>query len=86
MENTQWLELLHPFTALKNLYLTRGIAERDCGALQEVSGERATEVSPSLRNLFVRGSSLQPVQEAMTPFVTARQLSGLPVVFDRWKG
>jgi hypothetical protein len=56
VENTQWLELLDPFTALKNLYLTNGIAQRFCGALQEASGERATEVLPALCSLFVRGS------------------------------
>jgi len=84
MEDAQWLELLDPFTALKNLYLTDEIAQRCCGALRERSGERATEVLPALRNLFVRGS-LEPVQEAVKPFVTARQLSGHPVVVDRWK-
>jgi len=84
MENTQWLELLHPFTALRNLYLTRSIAQRVCGALQQVSGERTTEVLPALRNLFVQGSSLQPIQEAMVPFVAARQLSGHPLVVDHW--
>jgi len=86
MENARWLELLDPFTALKNLYLTHEIAQRVCGALQELSGERATDVLPALRNLFVRGfSSLEPVQEALMPFVTARQLSGHPVVIDHWK-
>jgi len=86
MENAQWLELLDPFTSLKSLYLTHEIAQRVCGALQELSGERATGVLPSLRNLFVRGfSSLQHVQEAMMPFVAARQLSGHPMVVDGWK-
>ncbi|KAH9954468.1 hypothetical protein BC827DRAFT_1242712 [Russula dissimulans] len=56
MENAQWLELLDPFTPLKNLYLTNGIAQRFWGALQEPSGERAIEVLPALCNLFVRGS------------------------------
>ncbi|KAH9955317.1 hypothetical protein BC827DRAFT_1379100 [Russula dissimulans] len=58
MENAQWLELLDLFAALKNLYLTNGIVQRfcQCGALQEPSGERATEVLPTLCNLFVRGS------------------------------
>jgi len=66
MEDAQWLELLDPFTALKNLHLIHGIAQHVCGALQELSRERATEVLPVLRSLFVRGfSSLQPVQEAM---------------------
>jgi len=85
MENAQWLELLDPFTALKNLYLTYGIVQRFCGALQELSGERATEVLPALRNLFVQGSSLEPVLEAMKPFIAARQLSGNPLVVDHWK-
>jgi len=85
MENTQWLELLDPFTALKDLYLTHGIAQRLCGALQELSGERTTEVLPALRHLFVRGfSSLEPVHEVMKSFITARQLSGHPVVVDHW--
>jgi len=88
MENAQCLELLDPFTSLKDLYLYQRIARRVCSALQELSGERATEVLPALRNLFVRGFSsleLEPVQEAMMPFVAARQLSGHPVVVDHWK-
>jgi hypothetical protein len=85
MENAQWPELLDSFTALRNLYLSDGIAQSFCGALQELSGERSSEVLPALCNLFVRGSSLQPVQEAMTSFVTARQFSDHPVVVDHWQ-
>jgi len=55
MENTQWLGFLDPFIALKNLYLSMGVARRVCDALRELSGERATEVLPALCNLFVRG-------------------------------
>jgi len=84
MENAQWLELLEPFTGLKNLYLTHGIAQGVCGALQELSGEKTTEVLPALRNLFVQGSSLKPVQKAIGAFVAARRLSGHPVVVDHW--
>jgi hypothetical protein len=86
MENAQWLELLDPFTALKNLYLDDGIAQHVCGALQELPGERAAEVLPALRSLFVGGfSPLEPVQETMKPFIAARQLSSHPVVVDHWK-
>jgi len=86
MEDTQWLELLNSFNALKNLYLTCGVAQRVCGALQEVSGERATEVLPALRNIFVDGfRSLEHIQEAIGPFVAARQLSGHPVAIDHWR-
>src|SRR5712672_4452144 len=86
MEDTQWLELLNSFNALKNLYLTCGVAQRVCGALQEVSGERATEVLPALRNIFVDGfRSLEHIQEAIRPFAAARQLSGHPVAIDHWR-
>jgi len=85
IEKAQWLELLDSFTDLKNLYLTSGVAQHLCGALRELSGERATEVLPALCNLFVRGSSLKPVQKAMKPFIAARQLSGRPVVVNDWK-
>ena len=86
MGHTRWLELLDSFTALKNLYLTCGVAQRVCGTLQEVSGERATEVLPALRNLFVDGfRSLEHIQEAIGPFVAARQLSGHPVAIDHWR-
>jgi len=88
MEDTQWVEFLDPFTSLRNLYLTEEIAQRVCGALQELSIERATEVLPTLQNLFVGGvGSLQALQEAMGPFVAARPLSGNPasVVVHRWE-
>jgi F-box-like len=87
MENAQWLKLLNPFTAVKDLYLTDETAQHVCGALQELSGERATEVLPALRNLFILGfsESLQPIQDAMKLFVAARQLSGHPMVVDCWK-
>jgi len=86
MENAQLLELLDPFTALKDLYLIEEIARCICGALQELSGERSTEVLPALHNIFIVGfRSSGYIQEAIRPFVSARQLSGYPVVVDSWK-
>jgi len=85
-ETRRWLELLDTFTALKNLYLTDEIAQRVCKALQELSSEMATEVLPALRNLFIDDSqSFKHIQRAIRPFVTARQLSGHPMVVSRWK-
>jgi len=85
-ENAQWVELLTPFTALKNLYLTDQIARQVCGALQELPEEMATEVLPALRNLFVdRLGSLEQIQEAIRPFVATRQLSGHPVAIEHWR-
>jgi len=86
MEDTRWLELLGPFTALKNLYLTDEIARRVCGALGGLSGERPTELLPELRNLFVDVfRSSKNIEKAIRPFVAARQLSGHPVAIDRWR-
>jgi len=80
------VELLDRFTALKNLYLTEEIARRVCGAIQELSGESATEILPALRNLFVDGSrSLEDIQEVIRRFAAARQLSGQPVAINHWR-
>jgi len=86
VEDTQWLEFLDPFTAVKNLYLTDDIARRVCGAFQGLSGKGVTEVLPALRNLFVAGSqSFEYIQEAIRPFIAARQLSGHPVAINHWR-
>ncbi len=80
MEDTQWLELLHPFTSVKDLHLSKDSAAFIAPALQELSGERVTEVLPALQNLFLEES--QPsklVKEAIGKFIAARQLSGCPI-------
>ena len=85
IENTLWLELLHPFTAVENLYLSEDFARRIVPALQELDGGRATEVLPTLKNISLEG--LQPsgsVQEAIGQFVATRQAAGDPVVVSRW--
>jgi len=80
MENSQWLELLHPFTSLKELYLSRENAPRIAAALQDLVGERATEVLPALQRVFIEEHHpSRPVQEAIDKFIAARQLSGHPV-------
>ena len=55
VENTLWLELLHPFTAVKNLYLSREFVPRIAPALQELVGGRTTEVLPNLENIYLEG-------------------------------
>jgi hypothetical protein len=49
VENNQWLELLRPFTAVKNLYLSEEFESDMASALQELVGGRTTEVLPSLQ-------------------------------------
>jgi len=87
METSQWLEILDPFTALKNLHLTETIAARVCSALQELSGERVTEVLPTLQGLFITHLSSDSLPEglrkAIKTFVAARRRSGHPVSVHR---
>jgi len=74
MENSRWLELLGPFTSVTNLVLYDELAERVAPALKEGA------VLPALQNIFIVGP--QPsrlIQEAISQFITARELSGFPV-------
>jgi len=74
IESTLWLELLLPFPAIKNLYLSKDFAPGIAAALQEIAG---TEVLPSLENVFVEGLEPSgPFQENIGRFVAARELSG----------
>jgi len=81
MENTQWLELLQPFTAAMELHLLETLAQHVAVALKEHPLEGVTGVMPALRSVFIRGSSgkLRSGEEAIDQFLTARQLSNLPV-------
>src|SRR5712671_2299282 len=80
MENTQWLELLGPFTALKNLYLSNDIASHVFSALLDFSVERVTEVLPALQSLFIYPEYLlEGPQEPIKIFVTTRRRAGRPV-------
>jgi hypothetical protein len=85
IENTLWLQLLLPFTAVKNLYLSKEFAPGIVATLQELVGGRMTEVLPSLQNIFVEG--LEPsgaFQENIGRFVAARRLSGHPIAISDW--
>ena len=86
IENTLWLELLHPFSAVKNLYLSKEFAVRIAPALQELVGSRTMEVLPTLQNIFVeRLHPSRPAQEGTLKFVAARQLSGHPITVSVWE-
>jgi hypothetical protein len=86
IENALWLELLHPFRAARNLYLSRDSAPRIVPALQELVGDRATEVLPALQNIFSEGLS-GPAYEGIWQFVAARrQASSDPIAVSRWNG
>jgi hypothetical protein len=86
MENAQWLEVLEPFTAVKNLYLSAEIGSRVAPALRELARETVTGVLPALQNLFLEGfQSSDVVSKAFRQFVDARQRSGRPVSVHHWE-
>ena len=86
IENTLWLELLQPFAAVKNLYLSKEFASRIIGpALQELTGGRMAEVLPTLQNIFLE--ELQPsgtVQEGIQQFIATRQVTSHPIAVSHW--
>ncbi|KAI9507919.1 hypothetical protein F5148DRAFT_46596 [Russula earlei] len=81
IETTQWLELLDPFTAAKDLRLSDQVARHVCRALEELAEVR---VLPALRNIFLSLQPLDLVPKFVERFITARQLSGHPVAFYPW--
>jgi hypothetical protein len=85
IENTLWLQLLLPFTAVKDLYLSREFAPGIAAALQELVGARITDVLPSLDNIFMEGLEPSgPLQESIGRFVAARLLSDHPIAISVW--
>jgi hypothetical protein len=85
IENTLWLQLLLPFTAVKDLYLSKEFGPGIAAALQELVGGRITDVLPSLQKIFVEGLEPSgPFQKSIGQFVTARQLSGHPITISVW--
>ena len=82
LENTQWLELFHRFSAVENLYLSKELAPRVAPALQELAREGVITVLPALRDLYLEGlRPWGPFQDAIGRFVAMRQLHGHPVSF-----
>jgi hypothetical protein len=74
--DSQWLEVLRPFTAVKYLYLSLEFTLCIAPALPGLVGE----VLPSLQNLFLE--DLYPsgsVQGAIENLVAARKLTGHPI-------
>jgi hypothetical protein len=88
IESSLWLEFLHPFTAVKHLYISWNFTPSIALALQELSRERVTEVLPALQSLFLGLNPLEDsrlVQESIAQFVSARQLAGHPIAVSRWE-
>jgi hypothetical protein len=85
IDNTEWLDLLLPFAAVKNLYLSKQFLPCIAPALQELTGGRTTEVLPALQNVILEGfQPLEPVQEGIAQFISVRQLVNHPITVSFW--
>ena len=87
VESTLWLDVLRSFVAVKNLYLSDEFVPSVARALQELVGGRMTDVLSTLENIFLEGfqPTSGPLHEGIEKFVSARRLTGHPVVaVSRW--
>ena len=82
IETSQWLEVLHPLTAVEDLYISRAFTRHIAPTLQELVGGRVTEVLPALQTLFLQ--EMEPVEKGIGKFVAARELAGRPIAVSRW--
>ena len=90
----QWVDLLHPFTALESLRIPRELGTRIAPVLQELADPRAVEVLPALNSLIFEELEPSPpsssesgsLQRAIDGFIAARERSGHPVDVRRWDG
>jgi hypothetical protein len=80
VEVTQWLELLHPFTSVKDLVLPMKSFQLVASALEMPAEGSVTGVLPALQSLFLQGPKpSEPELEAIVKFITPRKLSGCHV-------
>jgi hypothetical protein len=85
-EDDEWLELLFPFPAVKDLYLSGVPGINVAQALQELDEERVTVVLPALQRIFLdEPPPSEDMFEAIHPFTVARLFSGHPVTIDYWE-
>jgi hypothetical protein len=85
IENTEWLEVLFPFTAVKNLYLSKEFGPRIAPALQELTEGQMAAVLPTLQNIFLEGfQPSESVEEGIERFISGRQLTNHPITISSW--
>ena len=76
IDDIQWLEIFHPFTAVRKLYISQKFAAYITPALQELVRERVTDVLPALECLFL--------EDLLRSDLFQEQLLGHPVTVSHW--
>jgi hypothetical protein len=77
VDDTDWLELLHPFSAANMVQGSKQLALQIALALDGVGEEMIAEVLPALTSLLLEDQPVRSVEK----FLAARQNSGHPVTF-----
>jgi hypothetical protein len=86
MDSTQWLELLHPFTAVRTLRISAELQSLIVPALQDLSGELTMGVLPALERVYLEGYKPSGAeQQDIEAFIAARQGSHHPVSVHCWE-
>jgi hypothetical protein len=86
IESDQWLELLHPFSAVKDIYISSELTPHITPALQNVVGESVTGVLPALQTLFLEEPPPSgPLHETTGQFIPIRRLSSHRIAISRWE-
>jgi hypothetical protein len=78
VDNPQWLEIFHAFSALQHMQMPPRLGEIIASALQELTGERVMDALPMLHHLYLPPPS-ESMQQAIEPFISSRQRSSCPV-------
>jgi hypothetical protein len=87
VENLEWLQLLFPFHAVKDLYLSGVPGLNVARTLRDLDEERLTVVLPALQRVFLEGlPPSEAIWEAIKPFMVTWQLSYYPVTIGCWEG
>ena len=83
IENNQWFEILRPFIAVQDLYLSRRFGSDVITAAVLELAERRSTVLPALQYIFLEGLQLRlPVEVAR--FIAARERLGHRIYVTHW--
>jgi hypothetical protein len=88
IDDIMWMELLRPFTAVKDLYLDNRSVLHLAPMLRVLTDGRAADVLPALQRIFVQGYRKPEdakAQGAIESFIAARQFSDHPVAVHNWE-
>jgi hypothetical protein len=78
VDNPQWLEIFHAFSALQHMRIPPRLGGIIASALQELTGESVMDALPMLHDLYLPSSSASTLQ-AIQSFISSRQRSNHPV-------